>query len=243
MYFNFSNPWMIGLLAILVIQNLRYYIKSPNAMLELVLSIPAILIAITFHEFAHAWVADKLGDDTPRQQGRLSLNPIKHIDPFGMVLLLFAGFGWGKPVQINPNNFNRKVSIKQGNAYVSLAGPLMNFILALLFSLIYGLVLKFGGAFLYSTTGKVIQTVLMYTITMNVGLGVFNLIPLPPLDGSKILVAVLPDGARRWYQEHEHILYIVSLVIWVTPLASMIISPAVRLIGNGLIKLIITIAG
>ena len=113
MFYNtFSNPWMIVIIAILIIDNLKYYLTTPGAFLALILSIPAILIAITFHEFAHAWMADKLGDDTPRRQGRLTLNPFAHIDPVGAVLLITAGFGWGKPVQINPNNFNRTISIK-----------------------------------------------------------------------------------------------------------------------------------
>ena len=116
MFYNtFSNPWMIVIIAILIIDNLKYYLTTPGAFLALILSIPAILIAITFHEFAHAWMADKLGDDTPRRQGRLTLNPFAHIDPVGAVLLITAGFGWGKPVQINPNNFNRTISIKKDN--------------------------------------------------------------------------------------------------------------------------------
>ncbi|MBR3324954.1 MAG: site-2 protease family protein [Clostridia bacterium] len=206
------------------------------------MSIPGLLIAITFHEFAHAWVADKLGDDTPRNQGRLSLNPLAHLDPFGAILMLFAGFGWGKPVTINPSNFNRKVSIKKGNALVSLAGPAMNFILALLFSVIFGLIYKFADGFILSSVGKVVMIALQYTIFMNVGLGVFNLIPLPPLDGAKILLGVLPDNAVRWYKLHESFLYIVFLVIWITPIASYMIAPIISFIDAKLLQLIIMIA-
>lgn len=242
MYFNFSNPWMIGLLVILVIQNLQRYMYGSGSIMELVLSIPGILVAITFHEFAHAWVADKLGDDTPRSQGRLSLNPLAHLDPFGAILMLFAGFGWGKPVAITPSNFNRKVSIKKGNALVSIAGPAMNFILALVFSIIYGLVYRFAGGFIISTVGKVVMVALQYAIFMNVGLGVFNLIPLPPLDGAKVLMGILPDNAVRWYRSHESILYIIFLVIWITPIASMLISPIIQFIDVKLLQLITTIA-
>lgn len=242
MYFNFNNPWMIVLLIVLVIENFQSVLSKPGGLLALVLSIPGLLVAITFHEYAHAWVADKLGDDTPRNEGRLTLNPLKHIDPYGMILLLVAGFGWGKPVRINPNNFNRKVTVRTGNALVSFAGPAMNFILAVIFSIIYGLLIRFAEGYLLTTSGNIVQIALTYTITMNVGLGVFNLIPLPPLDGSKILVAILPSNARIWYQSHESILYIVSLVIWLTPLASMIISPAISVIGEGLMNLIMKIA-
>lgn len=113
MSFNFSNPYLIVLIGILIIENLSTYANNPQKLLLLVLSIPGILIAITFHEFAHAWMADKLGDDTPRRQGRLTLNPLAHIDPYGAILMLTAGFGWGKPVEISPYNFNRTISIKR----------------------------------------------------------------------------------------------------------------------------------
>lgn len=235
---SFSNPWMLIFILILIFDNISYYITTPGAFLALLLSIPGILIAITFHEFAHAWMADKLGDDTPRRQGRLNLNPLSHIDPIGAILLITAGFGWGKPVQINPNNFNRTISLKKGNALVSLAGPVMNFLLAILFSIIYGLLLAFGSGFLATTTGGVVLDVILYTISMNVGLGVFNLIPLPPLDGSKVLSALLPYKARKWYEDHERILYIVFIAIWITPLAGLIISPAIKFINTGLVKLI-----
>ena len=240
---SFSNPWMIILLVLLISDNIGYYLRTPGAFLTLILTIPGILIAITFHEFAHAFVADKLGDETPRNQGRLTINPLKHIDPIGAILLLTAGFGWGKPVQINPHNFNRKVTIKMGNALVSIAGPIMNFLLALIFSVIYGLLLAFATSFLFTTTGQILQRVIKYTISINVGLGVFNLIPLPPLDGSKILSAFLPSKARAWYTSHERLLYIIFIAIWITPLASLIISPGIKLINTGLIKLINLIVG
>lgn len=243
MYFNFSNPWMIILLVIMIVENLNYYLSTFGAFLGLLYSIPAVLIAITFHEYAHAYVADKLGDDTPRRQGRLTLNPFAHIDPYGLILMLTVGFGWGKPVEINPNNFTRKVTLRKGNALVSIAGPCMNFILAIVFSIIYGLVMRFGSNFILTTYGTAIVNILQYIITMNVGLGVFNLIPLPPLDGSKVLFAFLPLKARDWYERNERMLYILFLIIWITPISSMIVAPFIRVISNELLKLIIAIAG
>lgn len=237
MYFG-TNQWMIILVIIFVMQNLRYYISTPGALLALILSVPGVLIAITFHEFAHAWMADKIGDDTPRRQGRITLNPLMHMDIMGIAMLLIAGFGWGKPVEINPNNFNRTISLRKGNALVALAGPVMNFILAIIFSIIYGLLLAFKGTFLLTDAGNIVATIIVYIISMNVGLGVFNLIPLPPLDGSKVLKAVLPTKARNWVEANERILYIVFMIIWITPLASMIIRPVINLINNGLINLI-----
>ena len=129
-------------LAILIFMGLGSFFNGDESLLGLLISMPAILIAITFHEFAHAFVADKLGDDTARRQGRLSLNPLSHLDPIGTVLLVFAGFGWGKPVEINPRNFDRRFSMNVAEAIVAAAGPIMNMILAVIFALIYVAVRK-----------------------------------------------------------------------------------------------------
>lgn len=240
MYGLTADPFMMAIFIILILENLSSYISNPSALLSLVLSIPGLLIAISFHEFAHAFVADKLGDDTPRRKGRLSLNPLAHLDPYGTFLMIFAGFGWGKPVEINPLNFNRKVSMKGGSAMVAAAGPIMNFILAIVFSVLYGILLR--TSFVTSTVGEVISNIILYTISMNVGLGVFNLIPLPPLDGSKILLALLPSHAQEWYEDNQRILYIIFLIIWITPIASNIVSPIISSIDSWLLKLIRTIA-
>ncbi len=216
---------------------------SSASLLATLLTLPAVLVAITFHEFAHAYAATKLGDDTPMMQGRLNLNPFSHIDPVGFVLLLFAGFGWGKPVQINPKNFDRKFSETAGEAIVAVAGPVMNFILAIVFSLIYAAVYKFSPAFFITDTGSIVQIILTYMIITNIGLGVFNLIPLPPLDGSKVLVNFLPYNAREWFYEKEQIFYIVFLVIWITGIAGMIISPALNFLYNLIVKGALAIFG
>ena len=105
--FGFDRRFLYILLGAMLLSSLMSY--SRVELMALLLTLPAVIIAITFHEFAHAYAADKLGDDTPRMQGRLNLNPMSHIDPIGFMLLMFAGFGWGKPVQINPRNFNRDV--------------------------------------------------------------------------------------------------------------------------------------
>ena len=171
-------------------------LSNPMALLILLYSIPGVLVAITFHEYAHAFAADKLGDDTPRLQGRLSLNPLAHLDPIGSLMLLFVGVGWGKPVQINPNNFNRTVSISKGEAIVSAAGPIMNFILAIVFCIVYFVIYKFAGTFVDTQIGGIVLSIILSTVYINLGLGIFNLIPMPPLDGSKILKNFLPYRAR-----------------------------------------------
>lgn len=238
--FGFDRRFLYVLLAALAIMSLMSY--SRLEWLSLLLTLPAVIIAITFHEYAHALAADKLGDDTPRMQGRLNLNPISHLDPVGFVLLMFAGFGWGKPVQINPRNFNRDVRMDKGEAIVSLAGPLMNFILAIVSAIILAAVYMFTSAtFLSSTVGNIIYILLFELVVINIGLGVFNLIPLPPLDGSKIFINFLPYNARRWILEHSQIFYYIFLAIWITGLAGIIISPIINLLYNGLMNGILAI--
>ena len=208
-------------------------------LLGLLLTVPGLLVAITFHEYAHAFAADKLGDDTPRNQGRLNLNPISHLDPVGSVLLLFAGFGWGKPVQINPRNFDRKVTMEQGEAIVSVAGPAMNMVLAILFTIIYCILIKFFPEFaIYNKIGSILSTMVYSTILTNIGLGVFNLIPLPPLDGSKIFINFMPFNAKMWIRNHEEIFQFAFIIIWITGIAGRIISPIIGAIGKGIFWII-----
>lgn len=136
--------------------------------------IAGLLIAITIHEAAHAWAAYKLGDPTAKNMGRLSLNPLAHLDPIGTLMLIVFRFGWGKPVQMNPNNFkNPKVDAMLS----ALAGPFSNFLLAIIFGLIIRLDVLPGPW----------QIILLAIVTINLFLGIFNLIPIPPLDGSKLL--------------------------------------------------------
>ena len=174
------------------------------------------------------------GDHTARMQGRLNLNPLSHIEPFGLFMLIFAHIGWGKPVEINPRNFDRKVSMSAGEAIVAFAGPLMNFILAILLTIVFYAVQLLPTSFLVSTTGFVICLMLKYAIIVNVGLGVFNLIPLPPLDGSKVLRNFLPYNARTWLDDHIQIFYIIFLLIWFTNLAGYIINPIINAVITGL---------
>lgn len=238
--FNFDRRFIYILLICLVLFSLMNL--TAGNLLATLLTLPAVIIAIAFHEFAHAWMADKLGDDTPRMQGRLTLNPLKHLDPVGTILLIFAGFGWGNPVQINTRNFNRNVSMQKGEMLVSLAGPVMNFILAIIFAIILGIVYMFvPSTFILTSIGSVIYILLQECVIINIGLGVFNLLPLPPLDGSKIFLNLFPYNTRRWIMEHEQIFYYIFLAIWITGLAGIIISPIINFLYNGLMNGILAI--
>ena len=196
------------------------------------LTLPGVVIAMTFHEFAHAWMANKLGDTTPKAQGRLNLNPVSHIDPFGFLLLLFAHIGWGRPVEINPNNFTSNKSRETCELLVAIAGPIMNFILAFVFMIIYyavWLYLNISAKWFILTL-----TIIEYAIYVNIGLGVFNLIPIPPLDGSKIFNRFLPYSAKEWIERNMQIIYIVFLVLWITGLLARLVAPVITLVFKGL---------
>ena len=144
--------------------------------------IVSILIAITIHEFSHAWMANFYGDSTAKQMGRVSLNPLVHLDLFGSIFLLIAGFGWGKPVMVNPNNFKNP---KIDNLTVSLSGPMSNLLLAIILGLVYR----------FTNLPDLAQMMLFLLIFFNLVLMIFNLIPIPPLDGSKILHLFMSDQA------------------------------------------------
>lgn len=225
--FNFAFDKKTISIILAVMLGLWLLSAGTSGILNLLLTIPGVLIALTFHEFAHAWAATKLGDDTPRVQGRLNLNPISHIDPMGFVFLIVAGFGWGKPVQIDPRNFNGKHSISKAEAIVSAAGPITNFILAFIFLIIYYLLFSVTNVIdvLSVQWQQVIFLVITYTISINIGLGVFNLIPLPPLDGSKILMHFLPYNGKQWFYNNQQIFYIVFLMLFVTGLSTVILTP------------------
>lgn len=239
--FYFDKRSLYVFLILMVVLNAGRFL-NPEYLLIKILTIPGVLLAITLHEFAHGYAAVKLGDETPKNQGRLSLNPLAHMDPIGTVMLLFAGFGWGKPVQVNTRNFKRTISMDKAEAIVSIAGPLMNLLLATVFMFIYGLLYKFCPGMNRVLIGKFINSIIEYTVYINIGLGVFNLIPLPPLDGSKVLKMFLPYNMKNWLEARENIFYIVFVALWIFGVLGVIISPAINIIADlleGLVGLVL----
>ena len=164
-----------------------------------------LFTAMPIHECAHGWVADKLGDHTARSQGRLTLNPFHHLDPFGSVLLLLAGVGWAKPGPVNPYYFH-KIDRRAGMALTALAGPVSNLLMSIITLLIAKLLLLFG-------VNGILVSIFITMCQINLGLAVFNLIPIHPLDGSRILSYFLPAKAADWLDEHEQIIYIIFMVV------------------------------
>ena len=209
---------------------LNYLFTNPILFIIYLIS---ILTAISIHEFSHALAADYLGDPTPRLQGRLKLNPLVHIDKIGMLFLLFFGFGWGKPVEFDPYNLK---SPRKDAAIISLAGPSSNFILAIILSLLIKL-------FIFSQLNFLIiigSLIFIPMIKMNIILGVFNLLPIHPLDGFKIVGGVLPEEkAREWNQLQRYGMIFLILLIFPIGGRSMLTSvlqPIVGFITNLLIS-------
>jgi len=176
---------------------------------EILINIPIALIAITGHELAHAWVSSKLGDPTPRYEGRLTLNPLAHLDPVGALMMVLTGFGWAKPVGVNPMYYKDR---KKGMALVAISGPLSNFIMAFLGILIGTLLMILGIKVGWSwTTIENISFIAGLFAVRNLCLMVFNLIPIPPLDGSKILGMFLPN--RTYYNILQYEQYAIILIM------------------------------
>lgn len=185
----------------------------------LIFSIPALLFAISVHEFAHGYVAYKLGDPTPKYQGRLSLNPLAHLDPLGALMLLVFRFGWAKPVMVNPLYFKNR---RKGMLLVSLAGPVSNVALAWLFYNLSILILP------HIPTMALVNAAWMFfriNLQLNLGLAAFNLIPLPPLDGAKILEGVLPPRFAYQFQQLAQYGSLILILFLVTGLAQRVLNP------------------
>ena len=190
---------------------------TQQGLFELLVKAIVLLTALPIHECAHAMVASRLGDQTARNLGRVTLNPLAHLDPLGSILLLLTGFGWAKPVPVMSRNF-KGVSVKKGMILVAVAGPLSNLALALAVMIVYKLIfLVVGGMGLLTASNSLFAMgiILDTMITLNIGLAVFNLLPVPPLDGSRLLTALLPYRLYYKLMQHERIFILVLfLLLW-----------------------------
>jgi Zn-dependent protease len=213
-----------------------------NNIFEIVWSIPAVLIAITVHEYWHGRIAYKLGDPTAAEAGRLTLNPLAHLDPIGTLMLILFRFGWAKPVPVNFNNLNHP---KRDMIYVSLAGPVANILTAIIFAL----TLRLSYYFFFRITVvqntvflKLIITLikgwllfLQTGVIINLALAIFNLIPVPPLDGSKILLGLLPNSTAYRYAKLESYGPIILLILVLSGIIGKILFPVVFFLFNLLV--------
>ena len=207
-------------------------IGDPAAFLQrLVLQVPALLIAVTVHELAHALVADRLGDPTARRLGRITLNPMPHIDPLGALAFVIAGFGWAKPVPVNAANLAHP---RRDMAWVAAAGPLSNFLVAFLALA----ALRFAASWgLIAARGDSLAQVLLFIYYFNIGIGVFNLIPLPPLDGGHFLPYLLPAGAAQVVRALEQYGTFILLLLVFSGATQWIIGPIIRWVDHLMVTL------
>ena len=187
-------------------------------LMEIVAGLPGLIIAMALHEYAHARVAVAMGDFTPKLTGRLTLNPLAHLDPIGLLMLLVARFGWAKPVMVNPSNFRNR---RWGEVFVALAGPGANFAVA--FAAMAVLIFLTQVMDLSLSMG--VRSVLWLILVYNVNFGIFNLIPLPPLDGSRVLMAFLSPQQQYKLAGLERYSFLILIVLLVTPVLGAILIP------------------
>jgi Zn-dependent protease len=204
---------------------------------NLIFLLPSLLLAITVHEFAHAWVSHRLGDPTPRYNQRITLNPLAHIDPLGMITLLLFGFGWGKAVEINPSYYRNQ---RQGMLLVSVAGPVSNVVTAFVLMLGFVALLTMNPLLQGSFAAQLLST----AFSINIVLAVFNMLPVPPLDGSKVLASLLP----RKYSYHFQSMaqqwgFFILIALMATGLIGSILRPLTNALLNGMLQVIIVLVG
>lgn len=194
--------------------------------MDILISIPGLVVAILFHELAHGYTAYLLGDDTAKEDGRLSLNPIRHIDPIGLLFMVIFRFGWAKAVPINPMKFKNR---KRDTFLVSIAGVVTNFILALISAIVL--------VHLPIKSELIFQMILM-SMWYNIMLGVFNLLPFPPLDGSKVVASFLPTKLEYLFYKYERYFYIVLVILIMTDITDKIISPIINFVLNLILSIV-----
>lgn len=218
---------------------LRHLLGDGNVqsyIVQLLLSLPVCLLALSVHETAHGYVAYKLGDPTAHNLGRLTLNPAKHLDPFGFLSMVLFGFGWAKPVPINTRYFKNP---KRDMALTGVAGPISNLLLAVIFALLMKLFylgidyVRFPNENVFMMA-VYFRSFLYYGIYLNVALAIFNLIPVPPMDGSRLLFALLPSNLYFKIMRYEQYIYIIMLVL----LFFGVLTPVISFLTNAVMNLI-----
>lgn len=213
---------------------INYLPKEP---LMFLISFLIFAISITVHEFSHAYSAKLLGDDTAANQGRLTLNPLKHLDPLGTIMILFTSFGWAKPVPVNAMYFKDR---KKGMMLSSLAGPLSNLLLALIFAFLY-IYLSLKGSYVGYDWMDFLRKLFEEGFRMNILLGIFNMLPVPPLDGSKILSGILPSREYFKLLEYENYITIVFVILMFTGVLGRIILPIIETVQMAIIYVVVPI--
>ena len=229
-FFRNINPVILVLLFIMLAESIMENNMSVGQWFYTkLLILPGIIIGLSFHEAAHAWVSYKLGDPTPKLQGRVTLNPLAHIDPVGFIALLFIGFGWGIPVEIDPRHYKNR---RSGELLVSLAGVTANLITAVIFALIFRLAESHMSYAFYQGAGQVLMQILLYVVYINLVLMVFNLIPVPPLDGFGVVTQLFRLERYEWYWKIYQYGQPILLILIIFNIPSKIIGPVTNILLN-----------
>lgn len=213
-----------------------------DRLMDIIIMVPILLIALPFHEYAHAWVAYRLGDPTAKDAGRLTLNPLKHLDLFGTLMMLVARVGWAKPVPVNSGYFRNR---RKGIILVSLAGPLSNLLLAFAFMLIWGIMTKLVVVGVIPVRSETAVTVIGWlqvffhvSVLVNISLAVFNMIPVPPLDGSRLISSFVPEESYYRFARYEQFIGIGFLALVI--LAPNALSSVIRFVADPIYNSMIT---
>jgi len=208
-----------------------------DSILQFIILAPPLLLALTFHEFAHGYVAFRLGDPTAQVSGRLTLNPLKHLDPLGTIAFFIFHFGWAKPIPVNPAYFKEP---QKDMLWVALAGPVTNLALAVISALMVKAVVLLAQSIPYSVLGEAIlvplNSTLIASVWINLVLCIFNFLPIPPLDGSRILTGILPPGLARSYMSIERYGFILLIILAATGVLAKLIIPLISFANSLLLS-------
>jgi len=226
---------LIGAMVVMNALNGQYSDFKTWIFTELMM-LPGIVIGLSFHEYAHGIASYLCGDPTPKEQGRLTINPAAHMDIMGFLCLLFAGFGWGIPVQIDPRNYKHR---RLDEMLVAFAGVAMNFLIAVICSFILHWIVNSNNAFFVSTTGSVIIEIIQYIVMINVVLMVFNLLPVPPLDGFGIITQIFNLEKYSWYPKVYNSGFIILMVLILFNVTSLVLTPCISAVETWLTNVII----
>ena len=227
--FRNVNPAILIVIAALIINRVLYSnMNIGDWLYSELLMLPGIIIGLTFHEAAHAYVSHWLGDPMPKMYGRLSLNPLRHIDPVGFLALIFAGFGWGQPVAIDPRYYKHR---RRDELFTALAGVAANLVVAFIASLILKLIIRQTYGIMFGVS-ETLYLVVYYIMTINIMLMVFNLLPVPPLDGFNIITQIFKLDRYSWYPVVYNNGFIILMVLIIFNITDMILTPAISFFIN-----------
>lgn len=233
----FRSPALVLILVLIILR----IVTNPSVdagqwFLGKLMILPGIIVGLSFHEFAHGIVSYAFGDPTPKLQGRLTVNPAAHMDPFGFICLLIAGFGWGIPVEIDPRYYKNR---RTAELCVSLAGVAMNLLLAVIFAFLLKGLLVWQPVFMAGEMGQIVLEILIGVVSINVVLMIFNLLPVPPLDGFNILTEIFNLRKYGWYYQVYDKGFLILLMLIIFNVTDLVLLPAVNFVYGMLIKLII----